>query len=110
MWWGHVRTVLVDDTGLVLGISRRHRLFRGRARDAALMNAARCVWPGCDLPAGQCQADHLDEHHTGGTTTLDNAAPLCGRHNRFKHTHRYRIHHHPDGTWHTHRPDDTELR
>jgi hypothetical protein len=73
-----------------------------------LLRHETCVWPGCDQPASRCQADHLLEHQHGGGTDPPNGAPLCGRHNRFKSTAGYRIHH--NGTWHTHRPDDTEVR
>jgi hypothetical protein len=110
LWWGRVRAVLVDRSGVVLRLGRTHRLFRGRARDAALMAADRCVWPGCDEPAGRCQADHVHEHHAGGATDTDNAAPLCGRHNRFKHRRAYRIQRDPEGDWHTLRPDGTSIR
>jgi hypothetical protein len=109
LWWGHARAVVVDPTGVVVGMGRRQRLFRGRARDAALLLAERCVWPGCDLPAGRCQADHVVEHQHGGPTDTTNAAPLCARHNRFKTHRRYRLHRDPDGNWHTHRPDGTEI-
>jgi hypothetical protein len=110
MWWGHTRAVVVDAHGVVVGVGRRQRLFRGRARDAALLLAERCVWPGCDLPAGRCQADHVVEHQHGGPTEIANAAPLCGRHNRFKSDRRYRLRRDPDGTWHAHRDDGTEIR
>jgi hypothetical protein len=109
IWWGRIRAVVTDPTGVVIGMGRKQRLFRGRARDAALMMAERCVWPGCDLPAGRCEADHLVEHRHGGPTDTTNAAPLCDRHNRFKAARRYRIHRDPDGTWHAHRPDGTEI-
>jgi hypothetical protein len=108
MWWGRTRAVIVDDHGTIVGMGRTRRLFTGRLRDAVLLRSERCVWPGCNLPTRRCQADHLHEHRHGGRTDPDNGAPACGRHNRFK-THGYTVHRGPDGTWHTHRPDGTEI-
>jgi hypothetical protein len=109
MWWGQVRAAIVDGAGVVVAMGRRRRLFTGAARDAVLMASSRCVWPGCLRPAGRCQADHLQEwsRHNGATDSA-NGAPMCGRHNRWKST-GYTTFRARDGTWHTVRPDGTEL-
>jgi hypothetical protein len=110
MWTGHVRAVVVDHD-VVVAMGRTRRLFTGRARHAVLLRAERCVWPGCDEPAGHRQADHQTEYQHGGTTDPANGAPLCGRHNRFKSANRDRVSHEPSrGRWHTHRADGSELR
>jgi hypothetical protein len=109
MWWGRIRTVVVDDHDVIVAMGRTRRLFTGRLRQAVLMRSERCVWPGCDRPAQRCHADHLTEYQHGGTTDPANGGPGCHRHNNFKTTHRYTVHRDPDGTWHTHRPDGTEV-
>lgn len=85
------------------------RLFTGAARHAVKLKATHCVWPGCRVPTSACQADHLTEHSQGGKTHPENGAPLCGKHNRLKHNGGFTIYRTPDGTWHTIRPDDTEI-
>jgi hypothetical protein len=101
---GQVRRVVVDGAGVVLDMGRRRRLFTGAARDAVLLGAQHCVWPGCVIPAGRCQADHLTAWCDDGTTHVANGAPLCGRHNRFKAT-GYTVWRDEQGSWHTRRPD-----
>jgi hypothetical protein len=74
-----------------------------------MLASRRCLWPGCLVDAGRCQADHLTEFSDGGPTRSDNGGPLCGRHNRWKSTHGYRAWRDPNGHWHTLRPDGTEI-
>ncbi|MGA9278247.1 HNH endonuclease signature motif containing protein, partial [Ilumatobacter sp.] len=104
---GHVRRVVIDSTGRVIDLGRRRR-FTGAARDAVLLDGRRCMWPGCGRNNSRNQIDHTHEHSRGGLTTPRNGGPVCGRHNRIK-THGYTAHRSPDGTWHIHRPDGTEL-
>ncbi|MGH9132884.1 MAG: HNH endonuclease signature motif containing protein, partial [Ilumatobacteraceae bacterium] len=108
MWWGRVRAVVVDSSGVVIAMGRRRRLFTGSAREAVLLGSSRCVWPGCVQPSGRCQADHRTEWADHGATDPDNGSPLCGRHNRWK-SRGYTTWRDPDGTWHTRRPDGTEI-
>lgn len=82
---GHLRWVMVDQLLHPLAVSSQQRCFRGPLREAVLQISDRCVIPGCRQPTGRLQADHLDEFHSGGTTSLANGIPLCGRHNRLKH-------------------------
>ena len=105
---GHVRRVVFDSVGNVIDLGRRRRLFTGAAREAVRLQAPRCIWPGCHIPAGRCQSDHLDEWQHDGPTSPDNGAPLCGRHNRWK-TRGYRLWRDPEGLWHTTRPDGTHI-
>ena len=105
---GHVRRVVFDSAGNVIDLGRRRRLFTGAAREAVRLQASRCIWPGCNIPAGRCQSDHLKDWHDTGPTRPDNGAPLCGRHNRWK-TRGYRVWRDPNGHWHTQRPDGTEI-
>ena len=105
---GHVRRVVYDSSGTVIDLGRRRRLFTGAARDAVMLQAQRCLWPGCDLPAGRCEADHLQPWSTNGTTAPANGAPACARHNRAKNG-GYTTRRDPHGHWHVYRPDGTEL-
>ena len=54
-------------------------------RVASHLSHLHCRGPGCDLPATQCDADHLHPFSQGGQTALINDAPLCHTHNVLKH-------------------------
>ena len=45
---------------------------------------ATCRWPGCTIPATQCQLDHRIEYHLGGPTSPDNLVNLCQHHHNIK--------------------------
>lgn len=108
---GHVRRVVLGADGVIIDLGRRSRTFTGCARDAALLQAAldsdgRCLWPGCGHR--RCQIDHSHDWGDGGVTDQRNAGPLCPRHNRFK-SRGYRCWRDATGTWHTYRPDGSEI-
>ena len=120
---GHVRRTVIDSRGVVVDLGRRERLFTGAAADAARALATRCEHPGCTLPTAWCQIDHLTEWEDHGPTDQNNAAIMCGHHNRHKHrsklTARRDRHGHiqlqrRDGTWITPTgvdpPDDNDFR
>lgn len=99
-----LRTIVLDDTGAVVGIGRKSRVVPGWLKDATLALHDTCSAPGCQIPARRCDTDHATPWYptrpdaTGGRTDVDNLAPLCAHHNRSKE---------PDG-WHaTQRPDGT---
>ena len=110
---GRFRRAVMGADGVTIDLGRRARLFTGSAQLAVRLSATHCVWPGCLVPTSECQTDHLRpwtpaDGSPGGATEPANGAPLCGRHNRHKH-HGYRLHRDRNGTWHTTRPDGTEI-
>ena len=105
--FAHIRRMIIDTNGVVIDLGRARR-FTGSARTAALAGHTCCIWPGCTVPATACDIDHLHEHGKGGATNPQNGAPLCGRHNRWKQK-GFTIRRLPDGTWHTTRPDGSQL-
>lgn len=102
---GHVRRVVVDSRKVVTDLGVRRRLFTGASREAALLLARHCVFPGCDMPAAWSQVDHNLEHHAGGRTDQDNSNAACGHHNRAKHRRRWRTARDDHGRTVTVRPD-----
>ena len=81
----------------VLDVGRLHRLVTPALWVALVLRDRHCTFPGCTRPPVMCHAHHLIHWSTGGTTTLDNLALLCGHHHRV-------IHHTP---WHIRlNPDD----
>lgn len=90
MLTGRVRRAVVDSAGVVIDLGRSQRLFTGNSREAARLLVTRCSARGCDVPARFCDIDHLRSASENGATDQANSTPLCGRHNRHKHSARLR--------------------
>jgi len=105
---GFVRFVIHDDAGVPIHWGRERRLFTGASREAVISLSHRCTHPGCRVPAGRCQADHLVDWQHGGETRPDNGGPRCGRHNRLRND-GFAVERDRLGRWHTFRPDGTEI-
>ena len=106
---GRVRRVVVDGAGVVVDAGRRRRFFTANVAEIVRTLQTRCTWPGCTRPARGSQLDHAIPWTGGcGPTSAANANILCGHHNRVKNRgfHTWRD---PHGTWHTTRPDGTEI-
>jgi hypothetical protein len=58
------------------------RFFTGATRRAIEVRDLECCHEFCDIPADQCQMDHIVPHSQGGLTIQENGQVLCGRHNR----------------------------
>jgi hypothetical protein len=106
---GHVRRVVVDSRGVIVDQGTKQRLFTGAARDAALLLADTCTFPGCRLPARMCEVDHNVPWSAGGPTTQSNANIECGPHNVFKHTADLRVRRDERGRPYHVKPDGTIL-
>ena len=105
---GRVRRAVVGWDSVVLDLSGYQRLFTGPLRAAVMLLRATCYWPGCNVKASRCQADHLDPRRNGGRTNPGNGGPACGRHNRLK-EHGFTARRDTHGRMHVHRPDGTEI-
>ncbi len=80
--------IVFGSEGEVLDVGRAVRLFT-RAQRRALWHRDRgCTYPGCDVPAGWCQAHHLVHWVDGGPSDLQHAALLCPRHHTQVHDQR----------------------
>ncbi|MFU8840644.1 MAG: HNH endonuclease signature motif containing protein [Nitriliruptoraceae bacterium] len=85
-----LRTVVLDDTGSVVGVGRRHRLAPGWLSDAVLALHDTCSAPGCLAAARGADLDHAQPwwptrpEDVPGTTDVRQLAPLCPVHNRGK--------------------------
>lgn len=107
--WGQIRRVVIDSSGVVVNMGRKSRLFSGPARDAALLQARRCVMSGCAVSSRHCQVDHLKEWAAGGTTDQINAAVICGHHNRLKSLAAISVRRDGQGYWRSYRKDGSEI-
>jgi hypothetical protein len=58
-----------------------------------------CVFPGCRMPATECDIDHTIDYSRGGPTTPWNNAPLCRHHHRGKHKRGWKLERTAPGTY-----------
>jgi HNH endonuclease len=58
------------------------RFFTGATRRAIEVRDLECCHEFCDLPAEQCEMDHIVPWSQGGLTTQENGQVLCDHHNR----------------------------
>ena len=83
------RYAVVDEDGRIISTGTTRR--RPTAAQTRGIHAAysTCVFPGCPMPAADCDLDHRKAWADGGPTTEANVAPLCRhdhivRHNGWK--------------------------
>jgi hypothetical protein len=65
-------------------VSPTSRFFTGATRRAIELRDRECTHPYCDLPADQCQIDHIIPWNQGGRTDQENGRVMCGFHNRLR--------------------------
>ena len=105
---GHIRRVVYDQSGTIIDLGRRSRLFRGAAREAVMLLATTCVWIGCDRPVAWCDADHSLGWKAHGATVPRNGQPLCAGHNHLKER-GFHVRRDAQGAWHVITPDGDEI-
>jgi 5-methylcytosine-specific restriction endonuclease McrA len=92
-------SVTDPDTGQVLydGTTRRRPTSALRRRVQARDQT--CVFPGCRMPAVDCDLDHIKRWADGGATTQRNLAPACRRDNLLKEQHHWTYQRLPNGDY-----------
>ena len=81
---------MLFDGPLTVIAASTQRCFTGRLRRAIEVRDRHCQHPsGCDIPAEDCDVDHIVPAAEGGKTTQFNAKIKCRPHNRdrTKHDH-----------------------
>jgi hypothetical protein len=81
---------MLGGPSLPLDLGRQERFFTEHQRVALATRYDTCAAQGCDRPYAWAELHHEDPWHTGGSTDLDRAVPLCGHHHRRAHDPRYR--------------------
>jgi hypothetical protein len=77
-----LETVLFDGPTTVISVSHR-RTFTGQLRRAVQVRDRHCQHEsGCDVPADQCDIDHIVPHAADGPTSQFNGKAECHPHNR----------------------------
>jgi hypothetical protein len=90
-------TVTDEDTGRNLTGTTRRRPTTAQRR-AVESRDPTCVFPGCRMPARECDLDHRTAWSEGGATHHDQLEPLCRRDHRIRHS-GWKITRQPDGTY-----------
>lgn len=80
--WRYV--AIHPDSGLPVASGVVRRRPNARQRRGIYAAHSTCVFPGCRMPAADCDLDHTVAWSQGGPTTTDNLAPLCRHHHRLK--------------------------
>ena len=69
----------------VINLGRSYRYASTQQYQALFARDRGCVWPGCNIPAAWCHADHIHEWEHGGVTDLNQLALLCPHHHTERH-------------------------
>ena len=72
-----VQRVVFDGPSRVKNVGVRKRLFTGATRTSVLLRERECFHPYCDIPACDCQVDHVVPY-AEGLTVDDNGRPRAG--------------------------------
>jgi hypothetical protein len=75
---------IVNAPGQRIECSPTWRFFTGATRRAIEVRDLECTHEFCDLPATQCQIDHIVPWNEGGLTTQENGRVHCAFHNRLR--------------------------
>jgi hypothetical protein len=72
-----------------LDVGREQRLHTTAQRRVLSMGHDSCAAEGCERPFAWCEIHHPHAWSHGGTTSIENALPLCGHHHRRAHDDAY---------------------
>jgi hypothetical protein len=79
-----IERIIFDGPSRVIDVGTR-RIFKDAARRALEVRDRTCWHPSCDVPADQCQADHIEPYERGGPTIQSNGRCGCKFHHRQSH-------------------------
>ncbi len=88
---GEISRLVVGPDSRPLDIGRTTRVVPAHLRRAIEVRDGGCVIPGCDRPAGWCEAHHVRHWAEGGVTAAENLALLCSRHHHELHQGEWQI-------------------
>ncbi len=69
----------------VKNVGVRRRLFGGATRRAVEVRDRECSDEFCEVPAEDCETDHVRPWSAGGLTVDGNGRPRCRYHHRRRH-------------------------
>jgi hypothetical protein len=80
-----VMPAVLDKTGHVLDLGRKHRLHTPAQRLALIIEQKTCQHPACDIPGSFCHVHHTTPWKAGGETNTRDAVLLCPFHHHQAH-------------------------
>ena len=80
-----IERVVFDGPSRVVDVGVRQRTFTGATRRAVEVRDRTCWHPSCDVPAEQCEIDHIEPYEAGGLTVQRNGRCACRYHHRQRH-------------------------
>ncbi len=83
--------IVMGGPSLPLDAGRARRLASGTQRAALRAVHDTCCVEGCDTPFDYCELHHVTWWRRGGTSDLDNLAPLCSKHHHLVHDHGWEL-------------------
>jgi hypothetical protein len=81
---GGISALVLGPGGVPLYLGRSQRLVSPAQRRVLEAQYRTCSVRGCEIPATVCEIDHIVPWCAGGRTDIDQLAPKCHNHNRFK--------------------------
>ena len=78
-------TLTHPDTGQIVDNGTTRRRPTAAQRRHLQARNRHCVFPGCRMPAVDCDMDHRRQWAHGGPTKVTNLAPLCRHHHNLRH-------------------------
>lgn len=82
---GFTRILTDPDTGATLSVGTKQYKVPDSTRCWILYRDRTCRFPGCSVPAANCDLDHAVDWQFGGKTSVDNISALCRKHHILKH-------------------------
>ena len=82
--------VTVTDRGEVVWTGTTRRRPSAEQKRVVEAENPTCVFPGCRMPAAECDIDHRDPYSEGGATEPENLAPAC-RHDHIRKHNGWRV-------------------
>lgn len=77
----HIKGVLFHPEKGPINAYRTRRTASDKQRIMATAEHPTCAWPGCRIPASECQVHHLKSWKNGGMTNPANLVTVCKYHN-----------------------------
>ncbi len=85
------RVTITDQNGEPVAVTTTKRRPTAIQKRRIQTRNPTCLFPGCRIPANQCDLDHHQAWADGGPTSTDNLGPLCRHDHRAKHEHGWKL-------------------
>jgi len=88
---GATEEIIFDKDLNPIDVGKLMRLYSKKQKTALAARDGGCMWPICDRPPSWTEAHHVEHHHKGGKTTIENGILLCRFHHLLLHNNLWSI-------------------